>query len=125
MKRVAGSLRIDLAQFREMEVFTQFSAELDKSTKDLLNHGAHLVELLKQPLSRPLPLHEQVILLCAANNRLLMDVPVKQLKTFRKDLMDYLESKYPELLQEIDTKKELTDELIRKIIDAAKEFKSR
>jgi F-type H+-transporting ATPase subunit alpha len=125
MKKAAGSLRIDLAQFREMEVFTQFSAELDKATKELLDHGARLVELLKQPLSKPLSLHEQVILLCVANHKLLLDVPVNEIKNFRRNLMDYLESKYPEILREIDTNKALTDELIEKVIDAAKEFKSR
>ena len=125
MKKAAGSLRIDLAQFREMEVFTQFSSELDKSTKDLLDHGYRLVELLKQPLSKPLPLHEQVILLTAANLRLLNDVPVKQIKTFRNDLMEYFRTKYPEIIKEIDTNKVLTDELTEQIKTVVKEFKSR
>lgn len=123
MKKAAGSLRIDLAQFREMEVFTQFSSDLDKATKDLLDHGNRLVELLKQPLSRPLPLHEQVMLLCVANNKLLLDVPVKEIKTFRSDLMDFFRSKYSNIIEEIDTKKVLTDELIGQIVTAAKEFK--
>ncbi len=123
MKKAAGSLRIDLAQFREMEIFTQFSSELDKSTKDLLDHGNHLVELLKQPLSKPLSLHEQVILLCAANNRLFNNVPIKQVKTFRSELMDYFETKYPEIIEDIDTNKVLTDELIEKIVKVVKEFK--
>jgi F-type H+-transporting ATPase subunit alpha len=123
MKKAAGSLRIDLAQFREMEIFTQFSSELDKSTKDLLDHGNRLVELLKQPLSKPLQLHEQVILLCTANSRLLNDVPVKEIKTFRTDLMEYFRTKYPEIIQEIDTNKVLTDELTAQIKKVAKEFK--
>ncbi|WP_408609482.1 F0F1 ATP synthase subunit alpha [Anaerocolumna sedimenticola] len=123
MKKAAGSLRIDLAQFREMEVFTQFSSELDKSTKDLLDHGYRLVELLKQPLSKPLALHEQVILLTAANLRLLNDVPVKQIKTFRNDLMEFIRTKYPEIVKEIDTNKVLTDELSEQIKNAVKEFK--
>lgn len=123
MKKAAGSLRIDLAQFREMEVFTQFSSDLDKTTKDLLDHGNRLVELLKQPLSKPLSLHEQVILLCVANNKLLLDVPVKEIKVFRNDLMDFFRSKYSNIIEEIDTKKVLTDELIQQIVNAAKEFK--
>lgn len=123
MKKACGSLRIDLAQFREMEVFTQFSSDLDKSTKQLLDHGNRLVELLKQPLSRPLPLHEQVILLCVANAKLMLDVPVKEIKTFRKDLMEYFENKYPNIIEEITVKKVLTEELISNIIDAAKAFK--
>lgn len=123
MKKAAGSLRIDLAQYREMEIFTQFSSELDKSTKDLLDHGNHLVELLKQPLSKPLPLHEQVILLCTANNRIFNNVPIKQVKTFRIELMDYFRTKYPEIIEDIETNKVLTDELIEKIIKVVKEFK--
>ena len=123
MKKAAGSLRIDLAQFREMEIFTQFSSELDKSTKELLDHGNRLVELLKQPLSKPLPLHEQVILLCAANHKLLIDVPIKEIKIFRNDLIDFIRAKYPDIIEEIDTKKVLTDQLAEKIINAVKEFK--
>lgn len=123
MKKAAGSLRIDLAQFREMEIFTQFSSELDKSTKELLDHGNRLVELLKQPLSKPLPLHEQVILLCAANHKLLIDVPIKEIKIFRNDLIDFIRAKYPDIIEEIDAKKVLTDQLIEKIINAVKEFK--
>lgn len=124
MKKASGSLRIDLAQFREMEIFTQFSAELDKSTKDLLDHGNRLVELLKQPLSKPLPLHEQIILLVAANNKLMLDIPVKEIKKFRNDLIDYFENKYINIIEEINTKKVLTDELISQIVEATKEFKS-
>lgn len=123
MKKAAGSLRIDLAQYREMEVFTQFSSDLDKTTKDLLEHGKHLMELLKQPLSRPLPLHEQVILLVAANHKLFMDVPLKEMKTFRSDLMDHFRAKYPDIIKEIDTNKVLTDELTEQIVNAVKEFK--
>jgi F-type H+-transporting ATPase subunit alpha len=108
-----------------MEVFTQFSSELDKSTKELLDHGIRLIELLKQPLSKPLPLHEQVILLYAANHKLLLDVPVKEIKNFRRNLFDYFEAKYPKIIEEIDTKKVLTDELVNQLIDATKEFKSR
>ena len=123
MKKASGSLRIDLAQYREMEVFTQFSSELDKSTKNLLDHGNRLVELLKQPLSKPLSLHEQVILLFVANNKLMLNIPVKEIKTFRRDLIEFFENKYPNILEEIDTKKALSDELICQIIDATKEFK--
>jgi F-type H+-transporting ATPase subunit alpha len=123
MKKASGSLRMDLAQFREMEVFTQFSSDLDKSTKELLDHGNRLIELLKQPLSKPLPLHEQVILLCVANAKLMLDVPIKEIKTFRKDLVEYFENRYPNVVEEINTNKVLTDELITKIKDAAIEFK--
>ncbi len=123
MKKAAGSLRIDLAQYREMEVFSQFSSDLDKATKDLLEHGKHLIELLKQPLSKPLALHEQVILLVIANNKLFDDVLLKEMKEFRSDLMNYFRTKYPNVIEEIDTKKVLTDELTEQIVKAAKEFK--
>lgn len=123
MKKAAGSLRIDLAQYREMEVFTQFSSDLDRATKDLLDHGKHLIELLKQPLSRPLALHEQVILLVIANNRLFNDVPIKEMKNFKTEILDFFSLKYSNIVDEISTKKVLTDELIVQIVNAAKEFK--
>lgn len=125
MKKAAGSLRIDLAQYREMEVFTQFSSELDKSTKMLLDQGDRLVELLKQPLYHPMSLHEQVILLCIAGEKLLLDIPLDKMKEFRRDLMDYIKEKYPDIISDIDSKRELPDELRDRIRNAVKEFKSR
>ena len=125
MKKVAGTLRIDLAQFREMEVFTQFSSELDKTTKELLDHGNRLVELLKQPLYRPLPLHEQVILLCIAKHKLMLDVPIKDIKKFRADIISYFKANHPEITDEIDKTKTLSDELEEKIVSCTKEFKGR
>ena len=123
MKKAAGSLRIDLAQYREMEVFTQFSSELDSSTKELLEHGKRLIELLKQPLAKPLSLHQQVITLVAANNKLLLDVPIPELKAFVSDMLDYFEAKHGKIVDEIENEKVLTDELTQQIIDAIKEFK--
>ena len=125
MKKVAGSLRIDLAQFREMEVFTQFSSDLDKSTKELLDHGHRLVELLKQPLYNPMNLHREIISLCAANNRMYMDVPVKELKKFQQDMLDYIENAAPELVKKIDEEKVVSDEMIEEIKKYVEEFKSR
>ena len=125
MKKVAGSLRIDLAQFREMEVFTQFSSDLDKSTKELLDHGHRLVELLKQPLYNPMNLHREIISLCAANNRMYMDVPVKELKQFQQDMLDYIENAAPELVKKIDEEKVVSDEMIEEIKKYVEEFKSR
>lgn len=125
MKKVAGSLRIDLAQYREMEVFTQFSSELDKATKEQLDHGSRLIELLKQPVCKPLPLHEQVILLCIASHKLLLDVPIKEIKTFKTDIISYFEANHPEIIQEINDKKVLSEELEGKILSAAKDFKGR
>lgn len=125
MKKAAGGLRLDLAQFREMEVFTQFSSDLDGATKELLEHGRRLMELLKQPLSQPLSLHDEVILLCAANNRMFLDVPVKEMKTFKQELLEYFERTQKELIQKIETGKELTPEIESEIKKAVTEFKSR
>ena len=125
MKSVAGSLRVDLAQYREMEVFTQFSSDLDDTTKELLAHGRSLIELLKQPLYNPMPLHKQVILLCAASSRLLLDVPVKEIGTFKEGLIEYVEASHPEIIEEINEKKVMTDELKEKILTVTKEYKSR
>ncbi len=125
MKKAAGGLRLDLAQFREMEVFTQFSSDLDGATKELLEHGRRLMELLKQPLSQPLSLHDEVILLCAANNRMFLDVPVKEMKEFKQELLEYFERTQKELIQKIETGKELTPEIEAEIKKAVTEFKSR
>jgi len=123
MKKASGSLRIDLAQYREMEVFTQFSSELDSNTKELLQHGKILMELLKQPLSKPLSLHQQVITLIAANNKLLLDIDPKEVKAYVNDMLNYFEAKHADIVEKIDTEKVLTDELIQQIIDAVKAFK--
>ena len=101
MKKAAGSIRIDLAQYREMEVFTQFSSDLDAITKEQLEYGKRLMELLKQPLSEPLSLHAQVITLCAATHKLFLDVPVKELKKFQKNMLAYLDQKHPQIGEEI------------------------
>ena len=124
MKKVSGNLRIDLAQFREMEVFTQFSSELDKSTKELLDHGHRLVELLKQPLYHPYSLHDEVILLCCAQYKIMLDVPLKEIAQFRTDLLSYFSANHPEIIEEIEDKKIYSDELGEKILNAAKEFKA-
>jgi F-type H+-transporting ATPase subunit alpha len=124
MKKVSGTLRMDLAQYREMEVFTQFSSDLDKTTKDMLDFGDRLMELLKQPLYKPLPMHEQVILLCAANHKLLQDVPLKEVRHFRRELMEYITAAHPEIISEINEKKVLSPELEEAIIKATKDYKA-
>ena len=124
MKKASGSIRIDLAQYREMEVFTQFSSDLDAITKEQLEYGKRLMELLKQPLSEPLSLHAQVITLCAATHKLFLDVPVKELKKFQKDMLTWMDQKHPEIGEELEELHSLSDTLINKIIDAVKEYKS-
>ena len=124
MKKAAGSIRIDLAQFREMEVFTQFSSDLDDTTKQQLEYGKGLMEILKQPLGRPLSMAEQVITLCAANNKLFMGVPTKDVKKFQMDMLDYVRDHNGEIIHELEDKKVLTDELVEEIIKTVKEMKS-
>ena len=124
MKNI-GSMRIDLAQYREMQVFTQFSSDLDETTKAQLDYGKCLMELLKQPLCRPLASHEQVITLWVATHKLLTDIPVKELKAFQMDMLEYFDQKHPEIKEEILKTKVLSDELGEKILEAAKEFKNR
>lgn len=125
MKKAAGSIRIDLAQYREMEVFTQFSSDLDASTKEQLDYGKCLLELLKQPLYHPLSLHSQVITLCTATHKVMKGIEIKNIKQFQNDMLQYFEEKYPELVKAIDETKILTDEQIEKIVAIATEFKSR
>ena len=123
MKKAAGSIRIDLAQYREMEVFTQFSSDLDETTKAQLQYGKCLMELLKQPLGRPLSMAEQVITLCTATHKVMVSVDVKQIKKFQMDMLAWFEDKHPEIGNEITEKKVLSDELAERIVEAAKEFK--
>lgn len=115
MKKAAGNLRIDLAQFKEMEIFTQFSSELDQSTAELLNHGRMLTELLKQPLYRPRPHYEQVILLYAAQHGLFNYVDIKDLRNYTDDLMSYIRSYGQDIIEELETNKTLTDDLAERI----------
>ena len=115
MKKAAGNLRIDLAQFKEMEIFTQFSSELDQATTDLLNHGHMLTELLKQPLYNPLPHHEQVIILYAAQHGLFNGIPLKELREYRSELMSYIRTYGQDIITEIDENKVLTDDLMERI----------
>lgn len=124
MKKAAGSVRIDLAQYREMEVFTQFSSDLDAVTMQQLQYGKGLMELLKQPLEHPMSLHEQVITLCSATNKLFLDIPVSGLKDFQAKLLAYMDEKYPEIGNEIEQMKSLSDDLVQRIISAVKEYKS-
>lgn len=125
MKKVSGTLRMDLAQYREMGVFTQFSSELDKATKDLLDFGDRLMELLKQPLCQPFKMHEQVILLLAAGRKQMQDVPVAEIKPLAKRLLQFIEEEHKELIDEINGTKTLSPELEEKLVAAFKEFKAR
>ena len=123
MKKASGSIRIDLAQYREMEVFTQFSSDLDPATKEQLEYGSGLMELLKQPLYHPMSLHEKVITLCAATHKIFLGIDKKEIRQFRLDLMTWFDTKYPNIGEEIEEKKVLSDELIDQIVLISEEFK--
>ena len=123
MKKAAGSIRIDLAQFREMEVFTQFASDLDNATKEQLQHGHALMELLKQPLCRPLSTAEQVITLCAANGKVMLPLPLKNVKDFQMKLLEHIRTDHPEIITQIENGGKLDDELNKAIVEAAKSFR--
>ena len=123
MKKASGSIRIDLAQYREMEVFTQFASDLDDATKAQLAHGKALMELLKQPLCHPLSLHEQVMTLIMANNGVFDTIETKEVKKYQGDILSYMDLSYPEIGQKIEENRAIDEELVNKIMDAVKEYK--
>ena len=123
MKKAAGSLRIDLAQYREMEVFTQFSSDLDDATKEQLEYGSGLMELLKQPLGKPMSLTDKVITLCVARHKVMLGIPTAKVKGFQMDMLSYFASAHPEIAREIEETKDLSKELSQKIVEIAEEFK--
>lgn len=125
MKKAAGSIRIDLAQFREMEVFTQFASDLDSATKEQLQHGHVLMELLKQPLCKPLSMAEQVITLCAANGRVMLEIPPARVKAFQMGLLSHIREEHPEIIRQLETVKALDEELQEQILAVAGEYKDR
>ena len=123
VKKIAGSLRIDLAQFRELEVFTQFSSDLDPATKEALEHGNRLVEILKQPLYHPMSVSRQVVILYAATQKLLADVPVERTREVAWGLAGFVQQAHPELMESIDSTGELSPEgeqLIRECCETYK-----
>lgn len=128
MKKVAGRLRLDLAQYRELEAFAQFGSELDKSTRERLAQGQRIVETLKQPQYKPLPVWHQVVILYSAINGYLMDIEVSKVREFNEKLVQYISANYPQIFDSIKETKDLTpetEELLKKVIVEIKErFKS-
>ena len=125
VSRVGGAAQTKAMKNREMEVFTQFSSDLDDMTKEQLQYGKGLMELLKQPLCHPMSLADQVITLVAANKRLLLDVDIKQMKEFQGRLLDFFKIEHKDVVDAINEKKVLDDGITEKIVEAVKEFKSR
>ena len=125
MKKASGSIRIDLAQYREMEVFTQFSSDLDDTTREQLTYGKGLMEVLKQPLLRPLSMAEQVITLVVATAKGFIDIPLPEVKRYQMALLDYIREHHGEIITELEETKTLTDELRQAVLTAAEEYKGR
>ena len=125
MKKAAGSVRIDLAQYREMEVFTQFASDLDDTTASQLAYGKSLMELLKQPLSRPLSMAEQVITLCAATRgKLMADLELKDVKRFQGEMLEYFHNEHSDIISELTGTGRLEDETAERIVETAAKFKA-
>ena len=125
MRQVAGSLRLDLAQFRELAAFAQFGSELDKASQQQINRGRHLTEILKQPQYSPLPVEKQVLIIFAGTNGILDDVPVEQCRAFEDELFKFVDNSSPGLLQQIREKKNLDDALKKEVQTVLGDFKRR
>ncbi|WP_462137889.1 F0F1 ATP synthase subunit alpha [Candidatus Mycalebacterium sp.] len=124
MKKVAGTLRLELAQYREVEAFSQFASDLDKITQDQLARGVRLVEILKQDQFVPLAVEKQVISIFAVTKGYLDEYPVSSVRAYEKELLDFFEAKHKGLLDEIRDKKEISDELEPRVTSALDELKS-
>src|SRR5207249_11198669 len=125
MRQVAGSLKLELAQYRELAAFAQFGSDLDKATQAQLNRGKHLVEILKQDQYRPVPVEKQIVIIFAGTNGLLDDLPVEDCLPFKKGLYDFMDSSYPTLGKHILEKKQLDDTLRGEIQKVLQEFKAK
>jgi len=123
MRQVAGKLRLDLAQYRELVTFTQFGTELDKATQAQLTRGERVVEILKQDQYNPLPISKQVMIIYCATRGLLDELPIKSIKKFETQFLKYMDGKHSDIVKEIESKKELSDALMKKMDAAITAFK--
>jgi F-type H+-transporting ATPase subunit alpha len=125
MKQVAGTLRLELAQFRELEAFVQFASELDKATQQQISRGLRLVEILKQPPNQPIPVEKQVAIIYAATKGYLDDVPVESIQKFEKEFYVFLDNERPKVLEAIRKEKKLTPEIEAMLKEAIETFKKK
>ncbi|NLM74367.1 MAG: F0F1 ATP synthase subunit alpha [Clostridiaceae bacterium] len=123
MARVSGTLRLELAQYRELQVFSQFGSELDQSTQELLAQGERITEILKQEQYQPLDMAHQVILLYAASRKLLLDVPVNKIRDFKQQFIDYIDRYHMDMVDNIRETEDITEAEMTRIEDAVKDFK--
>ena len=124
IKKVSGTLRLDLAQYRELQAFAQFASDLDESSRKQLDRGQRMVEILKQPPYSPLPVENQVVIIFAGSRGFLDDVPTSSIGKFEAELYPYIEAKYPEIFEQIRTKKVLDKEIEELLHKALKDFKA-
>ena len=122
MKRVAGRLRLDLAQYRELEAFAKFGSDLDKATQAQLRRGSRLVELLKQGQYVPMPVEEQVVSMFVGTNGYLDELPLEHVQRFERELLDFMRLKHADLLDEVIVKREISDDLQKKLHSIVKQF---
>lgn len=123
MKKVSKSIKLELAQYRELASFAQFGSELDESTRNTLDQGVRILEVLKQPQYSPVPVEHQVVILYSVMNGYLSDVPVERIKDFEEEFMLYIDNNHPKIFEEIRETKDLTEETISGINKAIEEFK--
>lgn len=123
MKKIAGPIRVELAQYRELASFAQFGSELDEATKNQLAQGERIREILKQPNYKPMAVEYQIIIIFAATRKLLLDVPTAEILNFEERLFKFVESRHPELAAEIRNKKEISDDLAKRLTDIINECK--
>lgn len=124
IKKVSGTLRLDLAQYRELQAFAQFASDLDESSRKQLDRGQRMVEILKQPPYSPLPVENQVVIIFAGSRGFLDDIPANSIGKFEAELYPYIEAKYPEIFEEIRSKKTLEKDLEENLIKALNDFKA-
>lgn len=124
IKKVSGTLRLDLAQYRELQAFAQFASDLDESSRKQLDRGQRMVEILKQPPYSPLPVENQVVIIFAGSRGFLDDVPTSSIGKFEAELYPYIEAKYPEIFEEIRSKKTIEKDLEENLIKALNDFKA-
>ena len=123
MKKIAGPIRIDLAQYRELAAFAQFGSDLDADTKEKLAQGERIREVLKQPQYKPMPVEKQVMIIYAATKKYLLDIDVSDIQAFEKALFEYVDTKYPEIPESIRTEKQMTEATEKLLVKAIEECK--
>lgn len=124
MKKIAAPIRVELAQYRELAAFAQFGSELDADTKEKLAQGERIKEILKQPQYQPMPVQYQILIIYAATNKYLLDIPVEDITRFETEFFTYVDTKYPEIPESIAKEKVISDEIEEKLIQAIKDFKA-